>query len=522
MLSKMGVWGFDPVEIFYDQEGSLGVIPFVNLNNDAVRCLGTWFGNEHCIVHTLSQEVLKLESALQKIASLVFVPLHLRFYTGTVCFSSNLNHLYRTLLPHISLPIARDFNRVKTDFLATLLGVRASDIKENAFFSAKFGGVGFTKSKIIVESAFVGGMKNFLHNFLKRYPNIWSEFINTSNLEDFRILNDQLSLFNQDQWISLFSASVEYTSIQSRDYPTFVKSVVNLQKKLVGLKENIQFDLLQQKHTDNKQLLSFLREVGSFDTGPNEGRCLITQPPRKYGLWLEDEAWVINMKMRLNLPISIGHLGQKCRCGEKTTLHHVLNCNRFSQYRNIPHNMVRDNLWNMFGNLGLSSKTEVPLKDICPSIGSKERMDVVTTFTEINDLWLDVKTVDLQNYSNCRHSDIESVLAKHEALKHRTYDTLVQQTNTFLSSRRQRSVLFNGFAISLHGRLGPEAKSIFVSVQKLLLKKQKVFDYSLWMNRVIFGLFKGIYRMIASITEKLNSEEVKRRTLVSDIDTRNF
>ncbi|KAL0213463.1 hypothetical protein RCL1_007089 [Eukaryota sp. TZLM3-RCL] len=104
--------------------------------------------------------------------------------------------------------------------------------------------------------------------------------------------------------------------------------------------------------------------------------------------------------------------------GIDASLHHVLNCNRFNKLRDFPHNMVRDSLWNMSVSNGFSSETEVPLKDICPSIRTLERMDVSSTFAESYDVLLDVKTVDLQNNSNCGFQSISSSRNSREQLKH--------------------------------------------------------------------------------------------------------
>ncbi|KAL0221195.1 hypothetical protein RCL1_001049 [Eukaryota sp. TZLM3-RCL] len=174
--------------------------------------------------------------------------------------------------------------------------------------------------------------------------------------------------------------------MQIRSLEILPTCVVNLPAKFFDIKESQQFANLISKHSENKRLTCFLKEVGSSeDQVFNPGSCRITGQPRKCGLWLKNEEWVISMKMRLNIPVPMGHAGQKCRCGIDASLDHVLNCNRFNKLRDFPQNMVRDNLWNMFVSNGVSSETEVPLKDICASIRTLERMDLSSTFAESYD-----------------------------------------------------------------------------------------------------------------------------------------
>ncbi|KAL0227914.1 hypothetical protein RCL1_004057 [Eukaryota sp. TZLM3-RCL] len=278
--SKCGVWGFESASIRYDNNGVVESVPFTNLSENAVRCLGTWIGNETIILNNLQHELLKLKVALSNIADLNLVPLHLRFYTGNVCFSSNLNHFYRSLNPQITIEVAKEFNAIKTTFLAKLLGVRKTDIKENVFFSAKRGGAGYVKAPIITEAAFIGGMKNFLFHFRNRFPTSWLQHVNDSYIEDFELLSSQLDNFSNEDWIKLFPIGTEYDEIQSRSLETLTKCVVNLQAKITDIKESQQFANLITKHSENKRLTSFLKEVGSCeDQVFNPGSCLITQQP---------------------------------------------------------------------------------------------------------------------------------------------------------------------------------------------------------------------------------------------------
>ncbi|KAL0213075.1 hypothetical protein RCL1_006701 [Eukaryota sp. TZLM3-RCL] len=120
LMKPNGVWGFESASIRYVNNGVVESVPFTNMSETAVRCLGTWIGNETIILDNLQHELLKLKVALSKIADLNLVPLHLRFYTENVCFSSNLNHFNRLLNPQITIKIAKEFYAIKTTFFAKL------------------------------------------------------------------------------------------------------------------------------------------------------------------------------------------------------------------------------------------------------------------------------------------------------------------------------------------------------------------------------------------------------------------
>ncbi|KAL0218169.1 hypothetical protein RCL1_009017 [Eukaryota sp. TZLM3-RCL] len=239
--SKCGRWGSESSSIHYDNNGVVESVPFTNLSKKAVRCLGTWIGNETIILDNLQHELPKLKVALSNIADLNLLPLHLRFYTVNVCLSSVLNHFYRSLNPHITIKIAKEFNAIKTTFIAKLLGVRETDIKENVFFSAKRGGAGYVKAPIITEAAFIGGMKNFLFHFRNRFPSSWLQNVNDSCIEDFELLSSQLDNFSNEDCTKLFRIGIECDEIQIRSLETLTKCVVNLQAKITDIKESQQF-----------------------------------------------------------------------------------------------------------------------------------------------------------------------------------------------------------------------------------------------------------------------------------------
>ncbi|KAL0208054.1 hypothetical protein P9112_010641 [Eukaryota sp. TZLM1-RC] len=87
-----------------------------------------------------------------------------------ICYTGRITHILRSCAPSIALDFCRSFNSLRTEFFADLLDVEPVMLKSHLFSSANLGGIGFTKSSILCQSAFLGGGKNFIYEFSRRFP----------------------------------------------------------------------------------------------------------------------------------------------------------------------------------------------------------------------------------------------------------------------------------------------------------------------------------------------------------------
>ncbi|KAL0223467.1 hypothetical protein P9112_002857 [Eukaryota sp. TZLM1-RC] len=70
----------------------------------------------------------------------------------------------------MALDFCRSFDSLKTEFFADLLDVEPGMLKNHLFSSAHLGGIGFTKSSILCQSALLGGCKNSIYEFSRAFP----------------------------------------------------------------------------------------------------------------------------------------------------------------------------------------------------------------------------------------------------------------------------------------------------------------------------------------------------------------
>ncbi|KAL0232780.1 hypothetical protein GEMRC1_011527 [Eukaryota sp. GEM-RC1] len=148
-------------------------ILFINYVEDAFRFLGCCLGNVPKISQELSNCLEKTGSELNTISS-YDIEKHIKFCILKIYYSEKITHLLRSTGPSIALNFCRSFNELRINFLASLLEVDSTLLRSHLFTSAHFDGIGFTKSSILCKSAFLGGGKNFVFEFVNRFPNVIS------------------------------------------------------------------------------------------------------------------------------------------------------------------------------------------------------------------------------------------------------------------------------------------------------------------------------------------------------------
>ncbi|KAL0205955.1 hypothetical protein P9112_001262 [Eukaryota sp. TZLM1-RC] len=128
-------------------------IPFTNYSQEAFRFLGCWLGNVDKITKNLNEIFAKLGNELQLISELE-IEKHIKFFILKICYSGKITHLLRSTAPSLSIDFCRSFNQLRATFFASLLEVNPELIRAQLFSSSQFG----------------GGGKNFIFEFLDRFP----------------------------------------------------------------------------------------------------------------------------------------------------------------------------------------------------------------------------------------------------------------------------------------------------------------------------------------------------------------
>ncbi|KAL0205877.1 hypothetical protein P9112_001184 [Eukaryota sp. TZLM1-RC] len=92
---------------------------------------------------------------------------HLKFFLLKICYAGKITHLLRSLPPSLTYNFCRQFNKIRTQFLAYLMSVDPSILKNHIFSDVQLGGVGFNSSKYLTKAAFIGGGKILYLNSLE-------------------------------------------------------------------------------------------------------------------------------------------------------------------------------------------------------------------------------------------------------------------------------------------------------------------------------------------------------------------
>ncbi|KAL0208366.1 hypothetical protein P9112_010953 [Eukaryota sp. TZLM1-RC] len=173
-----------------------------------------------------------------------------------------------------------------------------------------------------------------------------------------------------------------------------------------------------------------------------------------------------------------------CKCRAGLTLLHLFNCNRFISYRSTLHDAVRDQIHAMCYSYHIESFVEPLLRslDINESIKESEygkrRADVVLCPLDV------CKKNALKN----AQSEVSS-LDDSELYKRKKYANPLKE----LKHVRHVDYQICPFAISLYGCLGKTALNVIDDFENLVKRRMsKRFDRRLWLNRIVFTIFKSI------------------------------
>ncbi|KAL0223342.1 hypothetical protein P9112_002732 [Eukaryota sp. TZLM1-RC] len=345
-----------------------------------------------------------------------------------ICYTGRITHILRSCAPSIALDFCRSFNSLRTEFFADLLDVEPGMLKNHLFSSTNLGGIGFTKSSILCQSAFLGGGKNSIYEFSRAFP------------EDSHLLVPRCSPYLNELSCELDRLPPQ---IRTKCFPQSIQKIPNrslfnlqfccekLQQKLSKIFESLDFDVRLGLAMNKNPAFANL----SQDMCNSTSSALVTTIPQVYGTLLSDSAWTLNMRFRSFIwPDNLPH-NLICKCSREITTTHLLNCKHFITFRSKVHDAVRDQLYCM----GKSHRIESFLEPLLSNLFDAEddfhknnRGDVILPGLDGSFILLDVMSVDPCNASNERlvNSEIHNPLSNAENFKIKKYNELLCQLSS--------------------------------------------------------------------------------------------
>ncbi|KAL0205801.1 hypothetical protein P9112_001108 [Eukaryota sp. TZLM1-RC] len=453
--------------------------------------LGCYLGNIDEVKSQLSTLLTQFGNELESIENLN-IEKHLKFFFLKICYSGKFTHILRSTSPSISLEFCRIFNEQRTNFLAKLLEIDASQLRSHIFCGTNFGGVDFHKSSYLCKAAFIGGGKNFIYEFVNRFPEK-IHFIENCRSSYLISLQQAIETLSPNIWAKCFPSDI--VELPSRSLLSLPLTFAKLQKKILKVLENLDYIVrLSLAKEKNPVFANFL-----IDLEDSCSSCLISQIPNIYGLLLNDHQWTTAMRLRCFLwPCSLPN-DLICRCKSVVTLSHILNCKYFITYRSLVHDSVRDQLYAMCKSFNIEAFIEPLVRKLSSdqtddSFG-KRRADLVAPGIDGVLNVVDVVSVDVCKNSAARLVySADSPLSNAEKKKIKKYEEPLAQLGRVEHVKYQ----FVPFAISLFGNIGLSGLHFFGNFKKVLLNRSgKTMNSTFWLNRIVFCIFKSIPTMIS-------------------------
>ncbi|KAL0216553.1 hypothetical protein P9112_008737 [Eukaryota sp. TZLM1-RC] len=266
------------------------VVPFTNYSSDAFKFPGCWLGNVSQVQNKLQVILEKMKIELDSISSLDLAK-HIKFVTLKICYIGRITHIFRYFAHSIALDFCPSCNSLRTEFFADLLDVAPGMLKNHLFSAANFGGIGLTTSSILCQSAFLGGGKNFINEFARRFPED-SHLLVPSCSPCLNELSCGLDRLLPQIWTKCFPPSIQ--EIPNRLLFNLQFCCKNLQQKLSKIDESLDFDvrvgLAKKKNFAFANLLQ--------DMCDSTSSALVTTIPQVYCTLIIDSAWSLNMRFR--------------------------------------------------------------------------------------------------------------------------------------------------------------------------------------------------------------------------------
>ncbi|KAL0208357.1 hypothetical protein P9112_010944 [Eukaryota sp. TZLM1-RC] len=500
-ISKCLLIGREPADLIIDDQS----VPFINYFESGFRFLGCYLGNFDEIRNQLSSLLDNFEEELMVLSDLN-IEKHLKFFFLRICYSGKFTHILRSTSPSISLEFCRIFNELRTKFLANLLDIDSSFLRSHIFCSTEFGGLDFHKSKYLCKAAFIGGGKNFVFEFLKRFPE--NQHLIECCVSDYLVsLQSEIECISPHIWSKCFPADIQ--EIPPRSLISLKFAYAKLQKKILTVFENLDFTVrLSLAKEKNPVFANFL-----IDLKDSSSSCLISQIPNVYGLLLNDHQWTTAFRMRCFLwPCSVPN-DLICRCGQLINLNHLFNCKFNITYRSVVHDAVRDQLYAMCKSHHIEAFVEPLVRRLSSeneneNTFGKRRADLITPASDGVIKVVDVVTVDV-----CKDSAIdfakrdETPLCFAEKSKIKKYNEPLSQLGRVEHVKYQ----LVPFAVSLFGNIGISGIKFLEGFRSFIKERAgKELNFNFWHNRIVFSILKAIPEMLTKALLQLGIEYENR------------
>ncbi|KAL0206127.1 hypothetical protein P9112_001434 [Eukaryota sp. TZLM1-RC] len=328
------------------------------------------------------------------------------------------------------------------------------------FCGTNFGGVDFHKSSYLCKAAFIGGGKNFIYEFVNRFPEK-IHLIENCGSSYLISLQQEIETLSPNIWAKCFPSDI--VELPSRSLLSLPLTFAKLQKKILKVLENLDYIVrLSLAKEKNPVFANFL-----IDLEDSCSSCLISQIPNIYGLLLNDHQWTTAMRLRCFLwPCSLPN-DLICRCKSVVTLSHILNCKYFITYRSLVHDSVRDQLYAMCKSFNIEAFIEPLVRKLSSdqtddSFG-KRRADLVAPGIDGVLNVVDVVSVDVCKNSAARLVySADSPLSNAEKKKIKKYEEPLAQLGRVEHVKYQ----FVPFAISLFGNIDLQACTFWKILKK--------------------------------------------------------
>ncbi|KAL0207052.1 hypothetical protein P9112_012763 [Eukaryota sp. TZLM1-RC] len=401
-----------------------------------------------------------------------------------MCYTGRITNILRSFAPSIALDFCRSFNSLRTEFFADLLDIEPGMLKNHLFSSANLGGIRFTKSSILCQSALFGGGKNFIYEFSRRFPNDSHLFVPSCSPYLYE-LSCELEKLPPQIWTKCFPQSIQ--EIPNRSLFNLQFCCKKLQQKLSKIFESLDFNVRFGLAKKNNPAFANLLQ----DMCDSTSSALVTTIPQVYGTLLSDSAWTLNMRFRSFIwPDNLPH-NSICKCSREITTTHLLNCKHFITFRSKVHDAVRDQSYCMCKYHRIESFLEPLLSNLFDAeddLHKNKRGDVILPGLDGSFILLDLMSVDPCNGSNERlvNSEIHNPLSNAENFKFKKYNEPLSK----LARLQHATYNLHPFVFSLFGSLAPTAIRFLDDFEMIVKRKtNRSFNRLFWQNRIVFFYF---------------------------------
>ncbi|KAL0208862.1 hypothetical protein P9112_011449 [Eukaryota sp. TZLM1-RC] len=275
-ISKCLIIGHEPIDFFINDVN----VPFINYDQSGFRFLGCYLGNIDEVKGQLSTLLTQFGNELESIENLN-IEKHLKFFFLKICYSGKFTHILRSTSPSISLEFCRIFNEQRTNSLPKLLEFDASQLRSHIFCGTNFGGVDFHKSSYLCKAVYIGGGKNFIYEFVNRFPEK-IDLIENCGSSYLISLQQKIETLSPNIWSKCFPSDI--VELPPRSLLSLPLTFAKLQKKILKVLENLDYIVRLSMVKEKNPVFSYFL----VDLEYSCSNCLISQIPNIYGLLLND------------------------------------------------------------------------------------------------------------------------------------------------------------------------------------------------------------------------------------------